>query len=193
MHVIAINGSPRRKGNTWVILEEILTGARELGAETTHLILDTLDMKGCRGCLSCREKPGVCWRQDALSPYLELMQKCDGIAVGTPIYMYHVTGQMKLFIDRLYSFYVNTEIMGVYRSAFPAGRRCVVATTQGHPDGKRFEPAVRWINGMIGGLGMESVGRIVHLNSQERPAEEDEALLREARLIGRRLASEKTG
>ncbi len=193
MHVMAINGSPRKKGNTSVLLEEVLAGAREAGARTTHLILDAIDNKGCVGCLSCRENPGFCKRRDGLSEYLELMKTCDGIAVGCPIYMYHVTGQMKLFIDRLYSFYVNRAEPGLYDSAFPPGRRCACITTQGHPEGARFERAVRWLNGMIGGLGLESVGRIVHVNSHETPAEGDEALLRQARQIGRRLAGASDG
>ena len=190
MHVIAINGSPRKKGNTSTILESILEGAREAGAETTHVMLDEIDLKGCMGCLSCREKPAVCKRQDGLSAYLELMKSCDGIAVGCPVYMYHISGQMKLFIDRLYSFYVNRPDGG-YDSAFPPGRRYAFVTSQGNPDGERFQRAIRWLNGMVGGLGMENVGRIVHINSHLDPAKDNGELLGQARRIGRRLAGQK--
>lgn len=74
MKIMAINGSPREKGNTSTILEAILEGARESGAETTHVWLDRIDLKGCMGCLACREKPGFCQRQDELAPYLEAMK-----------------------------------------------------------------------------------------------------------------------
>jgi multimeric flavodoxin WrbA len=192
MHILAINGSPRKKGNTSAILDAILAGAQEAGAETTHLLLDQLDLKGCMGCLSCREKPAFCKRQDGLSSYLELMKNCDGIVVGCPIYMFHITGQMKLFVDRLYSFYVNRPDGG-YDSAFPPGKRYAIVTTQGNPDGERFKRAIRWLNGMVGGLVMEGVGNIMHINSHLEPAKDSPELLAAARGIGLRLAGKKEG
>ena len=122
MKVMAINGSPREKGNTSAILEAVLEGAREGGAETTHVRLDRIDLRGCMGCLACREKPGFCQRKDGLAPYLEAMKTADAMVVGCPIYMFHISGQMKIFVDRIYSFYIK-EADGKYRSALPPGKR----------------------------------------------------------------------
>ncbi|MFC1895346.1 flavodoxin family protein [Thermodesulfobacteriota bacterium] len=192
MQILAINGSPRKKGNTSTILEAVLEGARESGAETTHVRLDELDLKGCMGCLSCREKPGFCQRSDGLSPYLEALKTSDGVVVGCPIYMVHVSGQMKVFVDRLYSFYVNRDD-GRYDSALPSGKRYAFVTSQGHPDSERFSRAVRWLRGMTGeGLGMENVGEIVHVDSHIKPAKDDAALVKKAHEIGRRLAGQGT-
>lgn len=191
MRVLAFNGSPRPRGNTSTIVGAILEGAREGGADTTYVALDELDLKGCQGCLSCRDKPGHCARQDGLTPYLEALRESDGVIVGCPIYMYHVSGQMKLLVDRMYSFWEDLED-GSYRPAVAGGKRFALVTSQGHPDPARFDRAIRWLGGMVGGLGMETVGTIVHADSLDRPARHDAELLDRARRIGLRLAGVST-
>jgi len=185
--ILTINGSPRKKGNTSTLLEAIMEGAREAGAETEYVRLDDIDLKGCMGCLVCREKPGFCNRKDGLNPVLEAMKSCDGIVVGCPIYMYHVSGQMKIFVDRTYSFYISREDGG-YDSALPGGKRFAFVTSQGDSNPDRFQRAVRWLGGMVGGLGLETVGKILHVNSAEKPAKDDPELLEQARRIGLKLA-----
>jgi multimeric flavodoxin WrbA len=189
MKVMAFNGSPRDTGNSSTLIRAVLDGAEAAGAETTHVILDQLDMKGCQGCLSCRVNPGKCARKDGLSPFLEQMKEADGILVGCPIYMYHMAGQMKLLVDRSYSFWVNRPDGG-YDSALPAGKRFAVVTSQGHPDPEEYKRPIRWLTGMIGGLTSETVGGIVHADSEARPAKDDPELLDRARALGRKLAGQ---
>jgi multimeric flavodoxin WrbA len=55
MQVLAFNGSPRKKGNTSTIIAAILKGARDKGAQTTEIRLHDINLKGCRGCLSCQK------------------------------------------------------------------------------------------------------------------------------------------
>jgi multimeric flavodoxin WrbA len=189
MHVIAINGSPREKGNTSVIINEILKGASDQGADTTHVILHNLNMKGCQGCFSCRRKPGVCAQKDELSPYLEQIKTCTALVVGCPIYMYRLSGQMKLFIDRAYSLYMPKPDGG-YESAVPAGKKFAVVTSQGADNPDQYHRSVRWLAGMAGtGFGMQEAGRIIHTDSARSPAADNAALLEKARQIGARLVS----
>lgn len=190
MHVMAINGSPRKKGNTTTLIHAMLEGAQTAGAETSEAHLHTLDMRGCMGCLSCRTKHGVCAQKDALSPFLEAMKTCDALIVGCPIYMYRLSGQIKLFVDRVYSLYTPKE-GGGYSSAVPAGKRFAMVISQGAPDPQQYVRSIRWLAGMAGtGLGMQEVGRIIHADSHVSPASKNEALLEEARAIGRRLAGQ---
>ncbi|MBR9982222.1 MAG: flavodoxin family protein [Desulfatitalea sp.] len=187
MHVVAINGSPRKTGNTSTIMRSVLEGARAAGAETSEAHLHTLDMKGCMGCLSCRKKPGVCAQQDGLSPFLEMIKTCDALVVGCPIYMYRICGQMKLFVDRAYSLYMPKP-GGGYNTAVPPGKRFAMVISQGAPDPQQYQRSIRWLAGMAGsGHGMQEVGRIIHVNSEAQPAAQDEVLLKEAREIGARL------
>jgi multimeric flavodoxin WrbA len=188
MHVIAFNGSPRKNGNTSTIIKAMLKGARSVGAETTEVRLHDINMKGCRGCLTCRTRAGKCKQKDELTPYIEALKTCDGAIFGTPIYMYHVTGQMKVFIDRIYHLYISRPDLAGYDSSIPPGKTYALVTSQGHPDVERFQRPVRWFAAMTGaGFGMEEVGRIVQVNSHRVPVKQDKALLEEAYRIGRRL------
>lgn len=186
MRVLAFNGSPRPEGNTSTIVSAVLEGAREGGAETTLVMLDEIELKGCQGCLSCRKNPGNCARRDGLTPYLEELKTCDAVLVGCPIYMYHVSGQMKLLVDRLYSFYEDTP--DGYKSHLPAGKKFAFVTSQGNPDAEKHKKPVRWLGGMVGGLGMQYVGKIVHFDSHVKPAKDDAELLEKAHQIGLALA-----
>lgn len=187
MKILAINGSPRRKGNTSTILRAVLKGAESAGAETTEVILHDLNMKGCMGCFSCREKHGVCAQKDDLSPYLEALKTCHGLIVGCPIYMYRISGQMKLFVDRSYSLYAPKE-GGGYNSAVPPGKTFAMVVSHGAPDPEQYHRSIRWLAGMVGkGHGMKEVGRIIHTNSHESPAANDEELLEKAYNLGQLL------
>lgn len=187
MEILAFNGSPRKGGNTSTIIKEVLGGAKSVGAATTEVSLHHIDMKGCMGCLSCRKIPGVCKQKDGLSPFLEAMKTCDGIVIGTPIYMYRITGQMKQFVDRCYSLYKDRE-GGGYDCVLPSGKRFALVISQGAPDPEQYKKSVRWLAGMTGGgFGMKEVGRIIHSDSRQKPAKDNEDLLKEAYEIGRRL------
>ena len=99
--------------------------------------------------------------------------------------MYHITGQMKIFVDRIYSLYVSRDD-GNYDAALPPGKTYALVSSQGHPDADRFMKPIKWLAGMTGnGLGAEEVGRIIHSGSHEQPAKEDSSLLEEAFEIGR--------
>ena len=187
MQILAFNGSPRKQGNTSTIIESMLEGARSKGAETTEVRLHDIDMKGCMGCLSCRDNPGFCKQRDGLSEHLEAIKTSDGIIVGCPIYMYRLAGQMKLFVDRVYSLYANRPDGG-YESMVPPGKTYALAVSQGAPDPNQYERSIRWLAGMTGtGLGMIPVGQIIHADSHDNPARDDTVLLEEAFRIGRTL------
>jgi len=187
MRTMVLNASPRKNGNTSALIHAMLDGARAAGAETSEAHLHTLNMKGCMGCLSCRTKHGVCAQKDELSPFLEAIKSCDGLILGAPIYMYRICGQMKLFIDRCYSLYPPKE-GGGYLTAVPPGKRFALVISQGAPGVEQYERSIRWLAGMGGtGLGLKEAGRIIHADSHQFPAAKNEALLAEARAIGRRL------
>lgn len=188
MHILAINGSPRKNGNTSNIIAAVLEAAGSAGAETTEVRLHDIDMKGCVGCLTCRTIPGVCAQKDALTPYLEAMKSCSGLLVGCPIYMYRIAGQMKLFVDRCYSLYISRED-GSYDSAVPPGKSYGLVISQGHPDPGQYERSIRWLAGMTGGgFSMKEAGRIIHTDSHRAPADNNRDILGEAHRLGLRLA-----
>ncbi len=190
MEVFAFNGSPRKNGNTSTLVKAILEGAESAGAKTTEIRLHDINMKGCQACYACKENPGICALKDDLSPSLHAIKNATGIVLGSPIYMFRIAGQMKFFVDRMYSYYqYKPEGMG-YDSAVPPGKTYAMVISQGASDSDQYKRSARWLAGMAGaGLGFSEVGRIIHTNSLNAPAKDDEKLLEEAQAIGRRLVT----
>ena len=102
--VIAINGSPRKKGNTMTLLQKALEGAQSVGAETEIVHLYDLNFHGCRSCFCCKRKESDYWckcaSKDELSPVLEKAMNCDVVLLGSPIFVCNITGAMKSFLER---------------------------------------------------------------------------------------------
>ena len=107
MNFYAINGSPRKKGNTAEVLKKALEGVHSLlpaaGTELVHLY--DLDFTGCRSCFACKRKGGAsygrCAVRDGLPPLLEKLADADGIIFGSPVYFHSITGKMRMFFERL--------------------------------------------------------------------------------------------
>lgn len=105
MKIIAVNGSPRNKGNTAMLLRNVLRGAEASGAEIDFVNLYQLNFKGCISCFACKRKDsrcsGLCAVRDDLTSVLENILSCDSLIVGSPIYFGDVTGEMRSFLERL--------------------------------------------------------------------------------------------
>ncbi|MCL1991414.1 MAG: flavodoxin family protein [Spirochaetes bacterium] len=105
MKILAINGSPRKKHNTAVLLNHALEGAASAGAQTEIAHLYDFEYKGCISCFACKVKnckePGICLYKDALRPLLEKALAADALVLGSPVYFESVTGMMRSFMERL--------------------------------------------------------------------------------------------
>ncbi len=105
MKVIAINGSPRKDGNTASLLQKALEGAKSMGADTEIIYLYDLNFKGCTSCFACKIKDskyiGRCAMKDDLTSILEKISGCDVLLLGSPIYLGNITGEMHSFLERL--------------------------------------------------------------------------------------------
>ena len=99
MKITAISFSPRKEGNTDVLLEEVLRGARQEGAQTELVRVSEKTIEPCRGCMACW-KTGECPIDDDMKDLGDRMIEADGIVFGTPIYFYGMTAQAKTVIDR---------------------------------------------------------------------------------------------
>jgi multimeric flavodoxin WrbA len=105
MEVIAFNGGPRKTWNTATLLQKALEGAASQGAATKLIHLYDLDFKGCKSCFGCKTKGGPshgrCAVKDDLTPILKKVEKADALILGSPIYFWAVSGEMKSFMERL--------------------------------------------------------------------------------------------
>jgi multimeric flavodoxin WrbA len=106
MKAIGVNGSPRKKWNTAILLEKALKGAGSQGAKTELFHLYDLNYKGCISCFACKKKSGKsygkCAVKDGLTPLLKKVSRSDVIILGSPIYFGSVTGEMRSFLERLF-------------------------------------------------------------------------------------------
>ncbi len=102
MNVLGIVCSPRKGGNTEILVQEALAGARDSGAKTELLTVSDKEIKPCDGCLSC-EKTGECHIKDDMQLVYEKMLNADGIILGTPVYFGSMSAQAKVIMDRAYA------------------------------------------------------------------------------------------
>lgn len=102
MHILGVSGSPRRGGNSDLILDSILKGT---GVEAHILHLSDIEFSSCVGCERCR-KDKICTRfEDDFTPFYEVIKESRGLVLVSPVHNYNITSWMKAFIDRLYCFY----------------------------------------------------------------------------------------
>ncbi|WP_455539722.1 flavodoxin family protein [Terrisporobacter sp.] len=98
-NILIISASFRKGGNSDLLSNEFIKGAREAGHQVEKIYLTDKKMEFCRGCLVC-QTTGKCIIKDDIAEVLEKMRKVDVIVFTTPIYYYEMSGQMKTFLDR---------------------------------------------------------------------------------------------
>ncbi|MEW5736395.1 MAG: flavodoxin family protein [Thermodesulfobacteriota bacterium] len=99
MKVLGIYGSPRKGGNTDILLSEVLKAAAEDGAETKSVYSRKLSIRGCVGCGGCDET-GKCVVKDDMQDVYPLLSEADAVVLSAPIYFYNVPAALKAVIDR---------------------------------------------------------------------------------------------
>ncbi len=101
--VTAFCGSPRTAGNTETLLRIMLDGAKSKGASIQFRKINTMSIRGCQACEWCNDKSAeFCIQQDDMQTLYQDIRDSDAVIFGTPIYMWQMTGQMKVMLDRLY-------------------------------------------------------------------------------------------
>ena len=131
MKVLGIVCSPRKGGNTEIMMDTALAGARSYGAETELWTVAGKDLKPCDGCGACIKRDGRCHIKDDMQELYPKVIASDGIIFGSPAYFWSVTAQAKIVIDRLYSLYKMTALGKAVLPGKVAGV-ISVATAWGH-------------------------------------------------------------
>ena len=101
MKVIAINGSPRKKGNTEILIREVLKVLEKNGIETELIQIGGKKVNSCVACMKCNtEKDGQCHKKNnLLNEVLSKMVGADGILIGSPVYFSDITPETKALLD----------------------------------------------------------------------------------------------
>ena len=137
--VVCVLGSPRSGGNSETIARKFLQTAESLGSHTQIFALNCLDFKGCQACTGCKTGADECVVKDDLADVLRAVRDADVLVMTSPIYFGQVTGQLKCFIDRTYSFMKPNYMSDPKPSRLAPGKKAVFIITQGNPDPNAFD------------------------------------------------------
>ena len=166
MKIVAVNGSHKgRAGNTAVMVDALLKGARLAGAETAHIVLAEKEIGYCRACKACWfATPGQCVLKDDMAEIVPLLKSADIWVWATPLYFDNISSRLKTFIDRLmvlasprWTQDKNGECR--HLTAGPPPKLALIANC-GYPERTHFQVISHWIERHARNLGAEVVGEI---------------------------------
>ncbi len=127
MKVLMINGSPKAEGNTAAALAEMAKVFAEEGIEAVTLQIGGKDIRGCVACNKCAQL-GRCIFDDVVNEAAKIMETCDGVVVGSPVYYASANGTITSFLDRLFYSASFNKTMKVGASVVVARRGGASAT-----------------------------------------------------------------
>ena len=104
--ILAVYGSPRRKGNTAALMKRAVEGARGAGADVEEIVLRDLKMSPCLEIYGCK-KNGRCAIKDDFQAVYDKLLACDAMILATPIFFYTVSAHTKILMDRCQSLWVK--------------------------------------------------------------------------------------
>jgi multimeric flavodoxin WrbA len=173
MKILAIHGSPRTiRSSTRRLAGFVLEGAADAGAETEMIDLAEYRIIPCTACEACSLN-GICVNDDDLPALMARMKEADAIVVGSPVYIDNISGQMKVFFDRLADAIHYQQLAGKFG--------CTVATTEESGG----DDVVAYLSHVLNYLGIVSVGGISVATRGK--AESVDAAEPAARALGKKL------
>jgi multimeric flavodoxin WrbA len=187
MKVIGFSGSPRKNANTDRLVLQVLAGAKEQGAETSFFRVADLNIRGCTSCYYCKSHDTCSIRDDMQSLYKELYA-ADAVVIGSPVYMGQMTGQTKIFMDRLLPL-LNAD----FSTRLKKRPSLVLAFTQGQPDTGMFMPYIESTKRVFGFMGFSPKDILVAgATRQPEDIDKQKDLMAKAKAIGADLGGWRT-
>jgi len=187
LKVLGIMGSPRKRGNTDLLLDEALRGARSVWAEVEKIVVCDLDIAPCREYYGCF-KDGRCVIKDDMERIYPKLLEADIVILSSPIFFYGLSAQAKALIDRCQALWARKYIL---KQVDRSGRkRKGVLIAVGATRGKRlFEGSVLTANYFFRAIDVEYSGELLVRGVDKKgEIKEHATALREAFELGRRLA-----
>lgn len=184
--VLVVLGSPRRKGNSAILADQIARGAAAENAKVETIYLNGKKISPCQACMKCQKKRSTgCSIQDDMQDIYRKLIEADAWVIASPVYWFTMSAQTKIFMDRCFA-------LPAYAEDPFSGKRIAIAMAYGGDDPfdsgctnalRTFQDAFGYtqspIVGMVYGHAMDS-GEIKSNNN----------LLKEAFELGRKLAAE---
>ena len=160
--ILGICGSPRKDGNSDILLGHMLKGARTEDADTVRVFLRDYDYRSCIGCERCRATGECRGSYDGMQLLYPEVSACKGLVLISPVHNYNVTAWMKAFIDRLYCYYTFTKQRpGDWSSRLAGqGRKAVVAAVGEQNELHEMKMTLDAMRLPLQALGYDVVGEV---------------------------------
>ena len=189
MKILGLMGSPRIKGNTDLLLEEALRGARGQPAEVEKIVVDRLKIAPCREYYGCL-KDGNCVIRDDMDAIYPKLVAADGIIVASPIFFYGLSAQVKALIDRCQALWARKYVLKNLPDSARKGAFIAVGATEGR---QLFDGSILTVKYFFKAFGVEYVDELLIRGVEERgEIKKHPDALSDAFSMGERLA-QKSG
>jgi multimeric flavodoxin WrbA len=168
-YVLGISGSPRRNGNSELLIREFIRGAEVNGHETELIILSELKISPCTSCGSC-QKSGKCVINDDMQLMYKKLLEADCIVFASPIYFCGVSAQLKSFIDRCQALWSRKYILKEALVRPDRGKRSgYFISTAGTKDyNKVFEGAIFTVKAIFSTLDIKYTGGLLFKDMENK-------------------------
>ena len=169
MRVLGIAGSPRRGGNTDILLAEVMKGAASRGAKVKTIILSRLNIAPCQHCDSCL-KTGRCKVKDDMQKVYDELERADRIVLASPLHFMGVTAQTKAMIDRCQALWVRKYVLKQPPLGSKRERKGLFISVGARKVANLFEPALATVKSLFRTLDVTYSGELVFPGVDEKGA-----------------------
>ncbi|MDV0443096.1 flavodoxin family protein [Methanorbis rubei] len=177
--ILILNGSPRPKGNTAVLIDSFVKGAVASGNSVTRFDLEKMDIHPCLGCLSGGKDPkSPCVQKDAMDEIYPVFQEAEVVVFACPMYFWSFTAQLKACVDRLFAV-MESDLQS------SSGKECILLMPAEEDSEKNFAPVVSYYQTLAENLGWKDVGMILAGGVMEVGDISGKPVLLEAEALGR--------
>jgi multimeric flavodoxin WrbA len=190
VRVLGLAGSPRRGGNTDLLLAEVMKGAAAEGAEVKTIVLNDLKISPCQHCEACFEA-GVCKVKDDMQMVYKELERADRIVLASPVQFMGVSAQAKAMIDRCQALWARKYILKRPPLGDRRPRKGLFIAVGGMKLANLFEPSLATVKALFKVIDVDYAGDLLFRGVDEKGAiKKHPTALKQAFLAGQKLAEE---
>jgi multimeric flavodoxin WrbA len=188
MKVLGILGSPRIGGNSDVLLEQALAGAKAAGGEVEKIVLVKKKIAGCLDCGKCNEQ-GICAIKDAMQEIQKKILEAGAVIHSVPVYFWAMTSQMKAYLDRWCAFFdAEWRVHKAYQPRIK-GKRIGLITVCGDSDVSTADPIVHSFKNTCQFSGLRLLDVVQASASVKGEIADNERVMKRAYDLGRKAVT----
>lgn len=185
MKILGLMGSPRKQGNTDLLLDQAFSGARSAGAQVEKVMVPDLEIAPCREYYGCL-RDGNCVIEDDMTALYPKLWEADAVILASPIFFYGLTAQAKALVDRCQALWARRHVLKHEPRPGRKGVLLAVGATRGR---RLFEGTVLTARYFFDAIGVEcTAGLLIRGADKKGEIRDHPTALKDALELGRRLA-----